>query len=167
MKRDQEVLQSQFLSPPFLELKSFGFSTTIFSVWFLAGTKKNFPSSEALLEKLHIPTVLCQLAKHSEIWHQGCSWVFISLRYRGRHSMRLSTETEGAKSFKKKATTLRKAFQRRRVQYFQGIPMVAGSSPICFTRRKVWVSNCFVRNNFISFLTQFQLRFFNVGEFPV
>lgn len=45
MKRDQEALQSQFIRHHdvlFLEPKSFGFLTTIFSLWFLAGTKKIF-----------------------------------------------------------------------------------------------------------------------------
>lgn len=45
IKRDQEALQLQFIRHRdvlFMELKSFGFSTTIFSVWFLAGRKKNF-----------------------------------------------------------------------------------------------------------------------------
>lgn len=62
-----------------LEPKPFGFSTTIFSIWFLAGIrKKKLSSSEALLEKLHIPSLLCQLAKHPETWHWACGYLFPS-----------------------------------------------------------------------------------------
>lgn len=60
-----------------LQPKPFGFSTTIFSIWFLAGIrKKKLSSSEALLEKLHIPFPLCQLAKHPETWHWACGYLF-------------------------------------------------------------------------------------------
>lgn len=35
-------------------------------------------SSEALLEKLHIPFLLCQLAEHPETWHQAAlAWGYL------------------------------------------------------------------------------------------
>lgn len=107
MKRDQEALQLQFIRHHdvlFLEPKSFGFLTTIFSLWFLAGTKKKFFFLRSSSGKAPhpIPPLPAGQAFRNMALGSSCLWVFISLRYWGRHLMRLLTEIESVKSFKKK-----------------------------------------------------------------
>lgn len=70
----------------FLEPKSFGFSTTIFSVWFLAGTKKNvFLRSSSGKAPHPLPPVPAGRAPRNMALGSTCWGVFISLRHRGRH----------------------------------------------------------------------------------
>lgn len=123
IQRDQEALQLQFIRHHdvlFLEPKSFGVLTTIFSVWFLAGKKKKIFFLRSSSGKAPHPISPLPAGQTFRNMARGssCLWVFISLRYWGRHLMCLLTEIEGAKSFKKKVTMARKAFQRWRVQYF-------------------------------------------------
>lgn len=86
-----------------LEPKSFGFSTTIFSIWFLAWTrkKKKFVFIRSPSGKAPHPVPALPAGQASRNMALSL-WIFISLGYWGRHLMRLLTETESVRSFEEK-----------------------------------------------------------------
>lgn len=105
-----------------LEPKPFGFSTTIFSIWFLAGIrkKKKFVFIRSPSGKAPHPIPALPAGQASRNMALSL-WIFISLGYWGRHLMRLLTETE---KFWGKATTTKQSgmfSSHGRGQYFSFI----------------------------------------------
>lgn len=106
-----------------LEPKPFGFSTTIFSIWFLAGIrkkKKKFVFIRSPSGKAPHPIPALPAGQASRNMALSL-WIFISLGYWGRHLMRLLTETE---KFWGKATTSKQSgmfSSHGRGQYFSFI----------------------------------------------
>lgn len=86
-----------------LEPKSFGFSTTIFSIWFLAGTrkKKKFVFIRSPSGKAPHPVPALPAGQASRNMALSL-WIFISLGYWGRHLLRLLAETESVRSSEEK-----------------------------------------------------------------
>lgn len=145
-----------------LQPKPFGFSTTIFSIWFLAGIRKKkivFIRSPSGKAPHPIPALPAGQASRNMALSL---WIFISLGYWGRHLMRLLTETETTK-FGGKAATTRKVFQPWEGSVFQycwGVLVLAGTCPFQ-EGRNPRLQLCSASSSSVPLLSRFQLGVFS------